>query len=234
MKKILTLIIVVLSVFLIYIGFKDNKIYYLSLGDSLSLGKNPYNMLDYGYTDYIKEYLENNGLLETYVDGLNRENKRIIDIINDINNNETILVDNKEKTLQNALIKADLITLSIGSNDLFNNVKINDEFTENDLYNKFDQLLTDYEKLFKLLRQYCKEEIVLIGIYDNIEINSDNLFNYINQKLKDLSEKYNIKYINIYNEFKQNYYFPNPNNLYPNKNGYIFIGKEIIKLIENK
>ena len=111
MKKVLTLIIVVLSVFLIYLGFKDKKIYYLSLGDSLSLGKNPYNVLDYGYSDYIKDYLENKELLETYADGLNREDKRIIDIINDIKNNEKVLVDNKEKTLQHVLIKADLITL---------------------------------------------------------------------------------------------------------------------------
>ena len=29
-----------------------------SLGNSLSLGKNSYNILDYGYSDYVKEYLE--------------------------------------------------------------------------------------------------------------------------------------------------------------------------------
>ena len=166
MKKVLTLIIVVLSVFLIYLGFKDKKIYYLSLGDSLSLGKNPYNVLDYGYSDYIKDYLEDKELLETYADGLNREDKRIIDIINDIKNNEKVLVDNKEKTLQHVLIKADLITLSIGINDLLSNVKINQDFNINDLYNKFDQLLNDYDELFKLLKEYCKEDIVLIGLYN--------------------------------------------------------------------
>ena len=91
MKKILTFIIVVLSVFLIYLGFKDKKTYYLSLGDSLSLGKNPYNVLDYGYTDYVKDYLEDKNLLEVYVDGLNREDKRIIDIISDINNNRKFI-----------------------------------------------------------------------------------------------------------------------------------------------
>lgn len=234
MKKVLTLIIVVLSVFLIYLGFKDKKIYYLSLGDSLSLGKNPYNVLDYGYSDYIKDYLEEKELLETYADGLNREDKRIIDIINDIKNNEKVLVDNKEKTLQHVLIKADLITLSIGANDLLSNVKINQDFNINDLYNKFDQLLNDYDELFKLLKEYCKEDIILIGLYNNINNqNLDKFFNYSNIKLKDLCNKYNIKFIEISNEFKNNNYFPNNKNLFPNKDGYIYIGKEIVKLIEN-
>jgi lysophospholipase L1-like esterase len=235
MKKILTFIIVLLSVFLIYLGFKDKKVYYLSLGDYLSLGKNPYNILDYGYSDYVKDYLENKKILETYVDGLNREDKRIIDIISDINNNQKVLVNNKEKTIQNVLIKSDLITLSIGSNDLLNNVNINYEFNENDLYNKFEQLLVDYENLFKLLREYCKENIILIGLYNNLDdIKLDEFFNYANVKLKQLCDEYDIKYIKISDEFKNDEYFPNPLNLYPNKEGYIFIGKEIIKLIENK
>lgn len=235
MKKILTLIIVVLSVFLIYLGFKDKKIYYLSLGDSLSLGKNPYNILDYGYSDYIKDYLNDKELLETYVDSLNREDKRIIDIINDIENNKKILVDNKEKTLQHVLIKSDLITLSIGTNDLLSNVKINYEFSTSDLYKKFDELLVDYDELFKLLREYCKEEIVVIGLYNNInDENLDEFFNYTNIKLKELSNRYDIKFIKVSDEFKNKKYFPNSNNLYPTKEGYIYIGKEIVKLIENE
>lgn len=234
MKKILILIIVSLSVFLIYLGFKDKKIYYLSLGDSLSLGKNSYNILDYGYSDYIKEYLENNDILETYVDEYNNEEKRIIDIINDIKHNEKKLINNKEKTIQHVLIKADLVTLSIGTNDLLNNVRIDYEFNITDLYNKFEKLLVDYENLFKLLREYCKEKIVLIGLYNNSDENLDEFFNYANTKLQELCNKYNINYININDEFKNNKYFSNTNRLYPNKDGYMYIGKEIVKLIENK
>ena len=57
MKKILGIIVVCLSVLLIYLGFKDNKIYYLSMGDGLSLGVTPYGGVDYGYSDYVKDYL---------------------------------------------------------------------------------------------------------------------------------------------------------------------------------
>ena len=88
--------------------------------------------------------------------------------------------------------------------------------------------------LFKLLREYCKEKIVLIGLYNNNDENLDEFFNYSNIKLEELCNKYNINYININDEFKNNKYFSNTNSLYPNKDGYMYIGKEIVKLIENK
>ena len=63
MKKILTIIIIALAVLLIYLGFKDKDIYYLSLGDSLANGVNGIGFKDYGYADYVKDYLDNNDLL---------------------------------------------------------------------------------------------------------------------------------------------------------------------------
>ena len=58
MKKILTIIIIVLAVFLIYLGFRDDDTYYLSIGDYLATGINSYGIKDYGYNDYIVDYLE--------------------------------------------------------------------------------------------------------------------------------------------------------------------------------
>ena len=56
MKKILKLvflIIVILSIFLIY-KFTNNKyLNYTSIGDGLSKGIDSYANIDYGYSDYI-------------------------------------------------------------------------------------------------------------------------------------------------------------------------------------
>lgn len=233
MRKILIVVIVLLSVFLIYLGFSDKKTYYLSLGDFLSLGENGYGIYDYGYSDFVKDFLTDNDLLQTYVDSLNRENKRIIDVINDINSNAKLLVNSKEKTMQNALIKSDLITISIGSNDLFSNTTIGSEFNIRNLYDKFDSLLADYEKLLKLLRQYCKEDIVLIGLYNMTSADLDEFFKYADSELLELCNKYNISYVKISEEFKNNKYF-DTNLKIPNKQGYEYISKQIIKLIKNK
>ena len=233
MKKILTIIIVVLAVFLIYLGFKDEDIYYLSMGDYLSNGINPYGTKDYGYSDYVKDYIEENDLLEVYVN-YSSNNKRTIDLIKDIEDNVKIDVNGKKKTIQNALIKADLLTLSIGMNDLLVNVKFNTDFSVNDLYDKLDEVIDDYEDLFKLLREYCKEEIVLIGLYNTMDNEQlDEFFDYTNKKLSSIANSYGIDYINVYEDFKNINYFSN-NKVYPNKLGYEAISNKIIDIIDEK
>ena len=226
MKKILTIIIVLLSVFLIYLGFKDKEIYYFSMGDSLANGVNSYNAKDYGYADYIKDSLE----VKKYVSFTNN-NKRSIDFVKDIEDN--IKID--DKNIQNILIKADIITLSVGMNDLFSNVTFNNDFSVNDLYMKFEEVMVDLENLFKLLRTYSKEDIIYIGIYNCLKENSlDEFFIYANEQLKKLCDNYKITYLDIYNEFNDSTYFDNPNSYFPNKAGYKLISSKIIDIIVEK
>lgn len=226
MKKILTIIIVLLSVFLIYLGFKDKEIYYFSMGDSLANGINSYNAKDYGYADYVKDSLE----VKKYVSFTNN-NKRSIDFVKDIEDNIKI----NGKNIQNILIKADIITLSVGMNDLFSNVTFNNDFSVNDLYMKFEEVMVDLENLFKLLRTYSKEDIIYIGIYNCLKENSlDEFFIYANEQLKKLCDNYKITYLDIYNEFNDSTYFDNPNSYFPNKAGYKLISSKIIDIIVEK
>lgn len=233
MKKFLTIIIVLLAVFLIYLGFKDDKIYYLSLGDSLANGLNAYKSKDYGYADYVKDYLNKEGTLEVYVDGLVDNNKRATDIIQEINDNVEVNVGGKTKTLQNALIKADLVTISLGMNDLLNNLDFNNDFSINDLYSKLEQVSQDFTDLFDLMRKYCKEDIIFIGFYDptfNPELNQ--FFEYANNKIKSIAYSYDIDYIDTYIDFRNSNYFSSTSSSFPNKEGYKLISDKIIALIE--
>ena len=226
MKKILTIIIVLLSVFLIYLGFKDKEIYYFSMGDSLANGINSYNAKDYGYADYVKDSLE----IKKY-ESFTNNNKRSIDFVKDIEDNIKI----NGKNIQNILIKADIITLSVGMNDLFSNVTFNNDFSVNDLYMKFEEVMVDLENLFKLLRTYSKEDIIYIGIYNCLKENSlDEFFIYANEQLKKLCDNYKITYLDIYNEFNDSTYFDNPNSYFPNKAGYKLISSKIIDIIVKK
>ena len=234
MKKILTMIIIVLAILLIYLGFKDKDIYYLSLGDALANGVNGIGAKDYGYADYIKDYLDNNNLLDNYA-ALTNNNERSIDLIKSIEENVKIKINNKEKTLQNALIKADIITISIGMNDLFSNITFNNDFSVNDLYNKLDEVALDLDKLFKLLRDYSKEEIVFIGFYNCLKDEElTEFFNYANDKISKLANSYNIDYLNIYEELNDASYFDSIIDSFPNKKGYQMIANKIIAILEEK
>lgn len=232
MKKILIAIIIAVSILLIYLGFKDKDVYYLSLGDSLANGLNSYNQEDYGYSDYIKDYLTDIDKLQTYVRVINND-KRTIDVIRDIKDNISINVDGKRKTLQNALIKADLITISIGTNDFLNNFNLNNDFAINDLYDKLHQVTSDFDEMFKLLRQYCKEDIVFISFYnftDNPDL--DEFFTHANKVIGNLANSYDIKFVDIFEDFKDNNYFINSMDKFPNKEGYKLIANKIINLID--
>lgn len=228
MKKILILGIIILSIFLIYLTTLDKKVYYLALGDQISLGMTQEGYYEKSFTQYIKEYLEKENKLEIFIEEYQTQNYRITDIINDINTNKEI--EETNKTIKNSLIKADLITIAIGTNDITSKIDNENKFTKidyNKLYKNINEIINDLDNLLKLIREYCKEDIMLIGI----NINTDNekineIINYANEKFKEISTKYNVKYIDTYkNKIEKK--------TYPTKEEYENLGNLIITEINN-
>ena len=209
MKKILLLIFVFFTVFVIYYFNADKKTYYLSIGDYLSYGIDNFDNIN-GYSENIKNNYKNN--LKNYVNYSTYDDYRVMDLINNINYNKELKYNNKEYKLQNLLIKANLITLSIGMNDLI--------YKKNIDYDYVDSLLDDIDKLFILIRKYNKDQIYFLSFYD--VINNPNLIIYANKKLESLCIKNNIKYVDISN--LNNYII----NKYPTKEGYMYITDRIL------
>ena len=233
MKKIIAIILILTSIFFIYLNTIDKKIYYLALGDSIAAGVNAYGGNNYGYSDYIKTYLENKDLLETYIDEFAVSGYRSVDLKRDIVDNKKITINDKEVTIKNALIKADLVTLSIGANDFFYYLNANNS----DVYNHINDSLNDVESLFKLIREYCKEDIIVVGYYtpfqnhDKLEI-MDTVIKFANKKLEQLCKEYKMQFVDVFDIFKENNYLPNQNDIHPSKEGYEAISEEIIKVID--
>lgn len=229
MKKILVIGVVIISIFLIYLTTIDKKVYYVSLGDEISLGMTKEGYYEKSYPIYIKEYLEEKKKLEIFIDDYETQGYRITDLINDINNNKE--VEETNKTIKNALIKSDLITLSIGTNDIISKINTEKALTKidyNRLYKNIDEIINDLDKLLKLIREYCKEDIILIGI--NIQTEDEKLneiINYANEKFKEISGKNKIYYID-YLKKEQNKY-----KIYPTKEEYKQISEQIIYTINS-
>lgn len=187
-KKIFIIVVILLSVFLIYLTTMDKKVYYLALGDSIALGDGKNN-----YSRFVVEFLNEKNLLEEYQPGFMKDDLRITDLIQNIENNQKVIMDQKEKTIKNALIKADLVTISIGNEELFYKMKTE---KPNILYDYIDEMMKDMEKLLKLIREYCKEDILISG-YISLTDEMNKYIEYANQKLQDLSKKYEIVYVGL-------------------------------------
>lgn len=197
MKKILIIGLVLLSIFLIYLANMDKEVYYVALGDSLErVYVNGEEV--YGYSYYVKNYLKKDSLLERYVDDFAKVDTRITDIVTDINNNKKITTNKGSFSLKNALIKADLITINISSSDVYN--KLNgDNVIYNEVYDYIDDLAFDLDNLFKLMREYCKEDIVMVGPYNPFSDSENKLdvYEYFNKKYKDVCTEYDVIYVDL-------------------------------------
>ena len=143
------------------------------------------------------------------------------------------------KNLSQEIKKADIITISIGSDELFS--KLRSTYNIKNTYTKYaDEMLNDLSNLLTEIRKINKKEIYIIGYYSPIKETEENkdylesLFGYITMKFQKIEETYKVKYIKIDDAFKNNYtYLPNQNNAFPSIDGYKYIANQIIKEISS-
>lgn len=216
MKKIIFTFLTILIVFLIYFFNKSEKIYYVSLGDYLSYGINNFNEVDNNYSDNVKLYY--NDILDNYVNYSTYDDYRVMDLLNDINYNKTIIYKEKEYKLQNLLIKANLITISIGMNDLIYKKSLN--------YDYVDELILDIENLLVLIRKYNKDKIYFLSLYN--VINNEELIKYANKKIESICNKNKINFVDI--SLLYNYII---NTSYPTNDGYTYITETILNFTKS-
>lgn len=173
MKKILAFVSCVILIFFIYIFTRDKKTLYFKVADCNN------NIVD----NKVIKYLDSKDKLEKYILYRNMNNYRIIDLINDINNNREITYKGKNYTINNLLVKSELIVLNIGHNDImYYSLK------DADMYSYINGLAKDIDNLFFLIREKSKENIVFLFDY---EIEKE-YYDYFYDKLSIICEKYNI------------------------------------------
>ena len=225
MKKVFLILILFLSCYFIYNKTINNKVYYLTIGDSLSKGTNEYGVVSYGYNDYVKDYLEQNNLLEDYNKTYTNNDYRIIDVIKVLEYNEK-----KDTYSLNRLIKqADIITISLGMNELYYKLEKNNQ----NIYTYIDNMITNYNKILTYINKFHHDKVFVLGYY-NVLGKSNDIFNYANYKLKEISIKNNFVYIDLSNIFTNNpNYFSKTDSFIPNNKGYEKISQIIVENLKN-
>ena len=225
MKKVFLILILFISCYFIYNYTEEKKINYLTIGDGISKSINEYNVVSYGYNEYVKEYLKQKNKLKNFNKTFTNEDYRIIDILKSIEYNEK-----KNNYSLNRLIKqADIITISLGMNEIYYKL----EKDNHGIYTYIENMLNNYDKLLTYINKFHHNKVFVLGYY-NIQGNNNDIFNYANHKLKEICNNHNFIYIELDNIFTNNpKYFSKKDSFIPNNKGYEKISQIIVENLEN-
>lgn len=226
--KLIVLLLAVASTYLIYNLNKENNITYISIGDSLSLGENSYGATNYGYSDYFKDYLEKKNLLSTYNKIYTSKTKTISDLYKEVLLDDSTLVDHHSYNLKRLLRDSEVVSLSIGLNDLIFEYSLkNGQITEYEEERIINTVFNNYKNLIEEIKKYYHYPIYIIGYYEN-NTRYDSLIRKLNNIYKNYSKKERDIYIDTSFIGKNKIYFDNPQSYYPNNLAYQEISKRII------
>lgn len=233
--KFLVLLILILCVFGIYYFFKNEKLNYIAIGDSLAEGMAPYGEVGYSYADYFADFLKNENRLSYYSKRYTKSDYTTKEIIRELEINNDLKRDLRE---------SDVVTISIGANDILNSINLKNLNANNILKLKsvVKNILPDLDECIKNIRKYAKKDVVIIGYYNPMPFlfntsgdDLDELFAYTDDEYKNIATEYNCDYISLYQLFKNNSNFlPNPADIHPNLEGYEAIAEKLYDYYSKK
>ena len=212
MKKIILILFLFLSCYIIYNLTEEKSLSCLVIGDTIA----------------DNNYLKDNELITKYNNNYINKDYRIIDLINIIKYNEEIKVNDKNLSIHRLMKNTDILILSIGMNDIY--YKLNND--TKDIYTYMNNMVNNMEILLEEINKYSYKKVIILGYY-NITNNHNDLFTYLNYKMKKITNKYNYEYLELNNILKNN---PNllekNNNFELNDHGYNEISKIIVEKLK--
>jgi len=212
MKKIILILFLFLSCYLIYNLTEKKDLSYLVIGNKIA--DNPY------FKDNKKISIYNNDFIN--------EDYRIIDLINVIKYNEEIEKNNKKISIHRLLKNADILIVSIGMNDIY--YKLNSD-TKN-IYTYINDMVNNMETLLSEIDRYNYKKVFVLGYY-NINNTNNDIFTYLNYKIEKIVNEYQYEYIELNNILKNNpNMYQKSNNFGLNNKGYNEINKIIVEKLK--
>lgn len=218
--KLMILLVISSSVYMIYYKTVNTTYNITTIGDSLSMGINSYGIKGYSYGEYVKDELYNRKDNIIYNDYYSSKEQTIFNITNTLKQTSSI---------RNVISESDLLMITLGYNDLVFYMSIEEKMNDSKYNLIINKIKKNYNEMINEIRKYYHEKIVIVSYPIQ---NSEN--KYIENGIIDLNNilKSNegIIYIDT-NELlsKREKFFLNPTSKYPNNSGYYVISKEIMR-----
>lgn len=135
-------------------------------------------------SSFNKYVIDNN---TNYNDLYTDTDYRIVDLVNIIKYNEE-----KDVSIHYLLSKADILTISVGMNELYEKLDNDTHY----IYDYLNEMVFDMDLLLNEISRYDYDKVFVIGYY-NIDRKNNDIFTYINYKIKNLVLEYGYNFIEL-------------------------------------
>lgn len=230
--KLIIFLLIIFTIFVIYKSNHYNYFNYTALGDGYALGINSYGEQGYGYSDFLKDKFRKEKKLNIYSKEFASKDQSINNLQEIIVTNKKITSNSKEKNIKQTLRESDLVTLSIGLNDLIYHITITPNMNEYKLEKIMIDIEKDIKELVNEINKYYQKQIYVIG-YPEIPIENK----YIREGIEMLNKIYvnldNIVYVSTDNIIDSSDFLYSKS-IYPRTLAYEKVTGKIIKKLANK
>lgn len=234
MKKLVTSFVLagLIFSFLPTRAMAENKtpIKYVSLGDSIAAGMTPYGGYDRSYADELKDYLEHGEQQVTDYHNFAVSGYTSEQLKNDLLSNQQI---------RQEVVKADVITIDIGANDLFQKLRTNPSRAGEGIVsasNNLQTILSTIDQLNPDVDVYVMEYYNAFAYYpQEVQDFLVPLLQWLNAEVQQRTEANGDTYVPTFDVISQHTekYMPNPEDNHLNVKGYREIAKQFEKAIHD-
>lgn len=222
-------------------GNNNEPAHYLALGDSLAAGMLYDSSIGKGYSDALAEMLEQNGLLASYNKGFAVPGAQTTHLLTAIDSNISMPATgtNENQKIVDEIKKADIITLSIGANDVLKSVTFNADGTIKYNLQTVSATITKTgtnvgQILNKIKAINPSADVFVMGLYNpkpnltSVKSQLNYLVSQVDSVLKKATEENAYYFVPVKETIASNFatYLPNPNNIHPNEAGYKAIAEQ--------
>ena len=192
----------------------------VSLGDGLSIGMTPYNVVGTSFNDYLKDKLK----IDAYNTEFSYSNQTIHELNEHITNNS---VGKISKTpIKQTIAKASIITLAIGIDEFASK-----SLTEEISLDLIDTYLFEINTFLSSIREFYDKDILVLGLYPANNFSKKDAIE-VNSKLKTLCGKHNAFFLDIIALSLHEEYYLQETSYYINYKAHKEISKELYLYIK--
>ena len=216
---------------------------YVALGDSLAHGMNEVGAIGLGYTDFIAQSLQKEGLITSYNKGFAYSGYTTKNVLNDLQADVEKPISgfgykNEQARLRASIKDAEVVTLTVGANDL---LPLLDEATATGInmetiLKASTEAMTNYATILTEIKKLNPQvEIYVMGYYNSFPYYEEKLQSQfkmllavMNNSIKITAEKVGAIFVPTADIVAKNVkaFLPNPENIHLSEAGYQAVANE--------